>query len=326
MLQSTIAPDRRELFHQKIVPFGGIPPDKMTFCVGWTAQALTFEQIVDSLRPQIVNDLLYFKKMARQYIADLLQQGWLRLWQALHENGKLLVDMSQRSAADFVTNRTGSSTLRDYIKRYDSYHAISRWNEADADVYEDSITDIVIGSSLKSTGRGRHALFTRKTDMLVDIEAAIRQVAEWCIDDIRKLAALYYLTTSVNQRDAGQIAGFEVFKTKGGRVRCRGIQYWVQLVLQRLREVFALYKPIEPNKNAWREQLKAGDTKPVEQLAEKYADDEFKLLALYALTTRASRETIVKELGGDDSKLWYAVKQLRQELRHMYARRILGRT
>jgi hypothetical protein len=136
---------------------------------------------------------------------------------------------------------------------------------------------------------------------------------------------LYYLTTSVSQRDAGQIAGLQVFKTKQGRVRCRGIQYWVRLVLERLRQAFALYKPIEPNKNAWREQLKAGDVEPVKQLAEKYADDAFKLLALYALTTQASREKIVSELGIDDSKLWYAVKQLRQEIRHLYARRELGR-
>ena len=34
---------------------------------------------------------------------------------------------------------------------------------------------------------------------------------------------------------------------------------------------------------------------------------------------------IVKELGVDESKLWYAMKQLREELRCLYARRELGR-
>jgi hypothetical protein len=227
-----------------------------------------------------------------------------------------------RKAADFVTNRTGSTTLRDYLKRYDSYHTISRWNEPDADLYEDNITEIVIGSSLKSTGHGRHALFARTADRLIDIQSAIRQVAEWCMDDIRKLAALYYLTTSVSQKDAGQIAGLPIFKTKQGRVRCRGIQYWVRVVLKRLQEVFASYKPIEPDKNAWRDCLKTGETEPIQILAEKYADDPFKLLALYTLTTRVARDTIVGELGVDDSKLWYAMKLLRQELRRMYARRV----
>jgi hypothetical protein len=324
MQQSTISPDRRELLRRKIVPFGR-PPDQLTFGVGWHTEALTFETIVDTLRPQIIKDLLYFKKMARKHIADLLQQGWLRLWQALHENADLLVTMSQRKAADFVCNRCGSTTLHDYLKRYTSYHQLSKWDESGADDYEESITEIVIGSSLKSSGRGRHALFARTVDKLIDIEAAMRQVAEWCMDDIRKLAALYYLTTSVSQKDAGQIAGFPVFKTKQGRLRCRGIQYWTRVVLQRLREVFALYKPFEPNLNAWRECLKAGDTEPVLMLAERYADDAFKLLALYTLTTRVARDTVVRELGVDDSKLWYAMKRLRQELRCLYARRDLGR-
>jgi hypothetical protein len=157
---------------------------------------------------------------------------------------------------------------------------------------------------------------------LVDIESAIQQVAEWCGDDIRKLAALYYLTTSVSQLEAGQIAGFPVVEYKGGRRRCRGIQHWTRLVLQQLQEAFAIYKPIEPNLNAWKEELKAGNVEPVSGLANRYEDEPEKLIALYVLTTQVARETMVEECGVNDSKLWYATKQVRKELRREYARRV----
>ena len=326
MNKSNTGSDTRQFWRSKIVPFGGWPPEERTFPVGWTATCLTFEQITDDLRPQIVKDLLYLKKIAAKHIGDLLQQGWLRLWEALHEDSNLLTSMTCLKAADFVCNRCGATSFRDRLKRYASYHQISRWNDPDTGIYEDNISEIVIGSSLKSTGHGRHALFTRRADKLIDIAAAIQQVAEWCMDDIRKLAALYYLTTSVSQLDAGQIAGFPVVEYKQGRKRCRGIQYWTKLVLQRLREVFALYKPIEPNRNAWREALKAGNTGPIIELANRYEDDPDKLLALYVLTTSVGRETVVKECGVDDSKLWYAVKQLRKELRHLYACRVPNKT
>lgn len=322
MPNSNTSLDVRQLIRSQITPFGGFPPDQKTFSVSWSNMPLTFEQITDMLRPQIVNDLLYFKKMSRQYIADLLQQGWLRLWKALHENCRLLADMTCRKAADFVTNRAGTTTLQHYLNRYDSYHNISRWNEPDADLYEDNITEIVIGSSVKSTGHGRHALFTRTADRLIDFKAAMYAVAQWCMDDIRKLAALYYLTTSVSQVDAGQIAGFPVVEYKSGRRRCRGIQYWTRIVHARLKEAFAAYKPLEPNMNAWRDELKAGKTEPVRQLAGRYENEPNKLIALYVLTTRVARETMVKECGVDDNQLWYATKQVRQELRRLYARRM----
>ena len=96
--------------------------------------------------------------------------------------------------------------------------------------------------------------------------------------------------------------------------------------MKRLRAALAIYQPIEPNRHIWRERLKAGDTEPIVQLAKKYADDAFRLLALYVLTTRVATHRAVSELGLDANKLWYAMKQLRQELRCLYARRVLART
>lgn len=326
MHESTTVQVSRQSLRDKIMPFGGWSAEKKTFPVGWKAKPIGFEEIINDLKLLIANDLVYFRKIASKHIPDLLQQGWLRLWQALHEDANLLLSMTCRKAADFVSNRCGATTLRDYLKRYDSYHQLSKWNEADAENYEDSITAIVIGSSLKSSGRGRHAFFTRVTDRMVDIETAIRKAAAWCGDNIKKLAALYYVTTSVSQVDAGRIAGLAIRERKDRNPYCPNLQYWTRKVLQYLREVLASYQPIEPNRHIWKERLKAGDTEPVQQLAEKYAEDEFSLLALYVLTTRVAGHIIVKELGVDESKLWYAMKQLREELRCLYARRELGRT
>lgn len=319
MLQTTTIP--RQFWRGKIMPFG-VPPDQKCFPVGWTRHLQTFEEITDQLRPHILKDLLFFRKIKRKYIGDLLQQGWLRLWQALHENVCLLAQLTCIKAADFVANRCGATAFRDYFKRYTSYHTLSNWSDPDTEVYEDSITEIVTGSSFQSTPIGRHARYTRTIDRLVDVEAAICNVASWCGDDIRKLAALYYLTTSVGQTDAGRIAGLPIVERKGRQPRCFQMQHWCKLVLARLQEELGNYKPIEPNKNAWKEQLKAGNTDPVVDLSYKYADQPDRLLALYALTTRVARQTIVDELGVNDSALWHAMNQIRQELRCRYASRV----
>ena len=325
MPKTNTTPALRQRLRSQITPFGGWPPDKQCFPVGWQPSPLTFEEIVDALRPAIINDLLFFRKLDQQYIGDLLQQGWLRLWQALHENASLLATMTLRKAADFVSNRCGATVLKDYLKRYKSYHALSRWNDPGTDVYEEHITAIVIGSSLKSTVPGRHALFTRQADLLIDITAALREVADWCQDNLKKLAALYYITTGVGEADAGRIAGLPVRQYEGRKPRCAALQYWVRAVSTRLRETLANYQPLEPDRHSWRRQIKAGDLEPVVQLAIKYANDAQKLLALYALTTQVGLQTIVKELGANESALWYAMKGLRKELRVMYARSALGR-
>ena len=163
--------------------------------------------------------------------------------------------------------------------------------------------------------------FSHTVDRLLDIQQAIGQVANWCGDDLRKLAALYYVTTSVSQVDAGRIAGLPIYLSDG-RWRCQSLRRWIKQVLHRLQETLQLYQPLTPNRHAWREQIKQGNTQPVQALAIKYADDPFKLLSLYVLTTRVARDTIVRELGVNDSKLWYATKQLRHELRCMYASRL----
>lgn len=313
---------KRHLWRHKIIPFGHVALDQKRFPVGWNLNLLTFEEITDTLRPHILKDLLYFRKIKREYIGDLLQQGWLRLWQAFQEDFHLLEKMTVIKASNFVTNRCGSTQLRDYLKRYDSYHVLSNWSDPDADIFEESITDIVIGSSLTSTQRIRHAQFTRTTDRLVDVERAIHQVVVWCDNDIRKLAALYYLTTSVNQTDAGRIAGLPIKKQKDRKPRCHQMQHWCKIVLAQLQKTLGNYKPFESNKNAWKDCIKAGNVQPMVDLAHKYANQSDRLLALYALTTRVARQTIVDELGVNDSALWYAMKQVRQELRCSYARRV----
>lgn len=316
--------ERSKTIRARIVPFGGMPAAQQNQCfaVGWHPQPLTFQQIMEAIRDKIVKELVYFRKVARQHLPDLLQQGWLRLWQVLQENPHFLAEHSRLAAADYVSNRCGTSTLRSYLQRYASYHEISRWHEPDSINFEDNITDIVIGSSLKSTGRGRHALFARKVDIHLDIACAIRDVAAWCGDNIKKLAALYFITTSVSQADAGRIAGLRINKPKGRKPRCVALQYWARQVLERLQTVLASYRPIEPNRHNWRDCLKEGQVEPVIALAKEYIDEPRKLLALYSLTTQVSTETIIQELGVDACALKYAQECVRHDLRYRYARRV----
>ena len=324
MSNSSTKTDWSKAIRANIVPFGGMPAKKQTqhFDVGWHDKALHFTEITEAIRETIVRELVYFRKVARQHIPDLLQQGWLRLWQALQENPQLLAERSRLAASDYVANRCGSSTLQYYLKRYTSYHQFTNWSDTDSEVFEDSITDIVIGSSLKSTGRGAHALFARKVDLHVDIARAIHEVAIWCGDNLKKLAALYFITTSVSQVDAGSVAGLKMNKPKNRKPRCVALQYWTKQVLEKLQEVFASYRPLEPNLHHWKECINRGELDPVIKLAETYAEQPDKLLALYTLTTQVSTATIVDELGVDHCKLKYAIECVRERLRQLYARRV----
>ena len=324
MSNSSTKTDWSKAIRAHIAPFGGMPVEKQcqTFIVGWHDKALQFTEIMDAIRETIVRELVYFRKVARQYIPDLLQQGWLRLWQALQENPHLLAERSRLAASDYVANRCGSSTLQYYLKRYSSYHQFTSWSDSDSEVFEDSITDIVIGSSLKSTGRGAHALFARKVDIHLDIARAIREVAIWCGDNLKKLAALYFITTSVSQVDAGSMAGLKMNKPKGRKPRCVALQYWSKQVLEKLKEVFESYQPLEPNRHHWKECINRGELDPVIELAKEYVDKPDKLLALYTLTTQVSTATIVAELGVDHCQLKYAMECVRERLRQLYARRV----
>lgn len=324
MNKNNISSTLRKSIRRHITPFNAqiVDTPAKTFAVSWHPHPLSFPQIMEALSETIVKELVHYRKVARQDIPDLLQQGWLRLWQDLQANPQLLTERSRLKAADYISNRCGSSTLQYYLKRYSSYHELSRWHETDSKVFEDSITDIVIGSSLKSTSHSRHALFARKVDIHLDIAGAIRQVADWCGDNLKKLAALYFITTSVEQVDAGRIAGLKVEERKERKPRCPALQYWVRKVTKQLQTVLASYRPIEPNRNYWRDCLKTGELQPVKQLAEKYADEHIKLLALYTLTTCVSCKTLVENFGVCVHKLRYAVEQLRYELRCLYAARV----
>jgi len=306
----------------QIQPFGGWSPAQRPFPVGWQAQPLTFPQIMDALEKPFVDTLLFFHRLRREHLPDLLQQGWLRLWQTLHQTPTFLARLGLYQAARYVVNHCGSSTFKAKLRHTDSYHALSNWSDSHGDVFEDSITEIVIGSSFKSSGKPGHALFTHRADRLIDIQALMGEMAAWCGDDLRKLAALYYLTTSVTQTDAGRIAGFPVIERESRGPRCRQMVYWTRVVRNKLQEVFVSYRPVEPDKDHWRRCLQNGDVEPVVELAREYAGDAEQLLALYVLTTSVARETAVRELGVNDSALWYAMKCLRKQLRQRYARRV----
>lgn len=316
MLQGTTPQVERPLWHGKIVPYSGRSTENSLFPVSWNACLVPFDSIIKDLSSLIVADLKGRRKIRQDHIPDLLQQSWLQLWRELHTNPRLLAKMPKQVAAGYVANRSGATTYMNYYKRYGSYHDLP---ERNSEPFEDSITEIVIGSGLKSSGKPGHALFTRHVDIFIDIEKVMREMAAWCGNDIRKLVALYYVTTSVRGTDLSLLMGGSVSKAPGRSPRSSNLTYWSRVVKRRLQEVLADYKPIEPNTHFWRKCLEQGHTQPVVELAIKYANNRMRLLALYTLTTSVSVETLVTELGVNREALRYAVKRIRRELRWMYA-------
>lgn len=109
-------PDWSKAIRAHVRPFGAMPVEKETetFSVGWHPEPLGFMAIVEAIQKSITTELVYYRKIPRQDIPDMLQQGWLRLWQDLQDDPHLLSDKSRLATSDYVANRCGSSNLLYY--------------------------------------------------------------------------------------------------------------------------------------------------------------------------------------------------------------------
>lgn len=163
---------------------------------GWNGD-MSFEAICAALTPSI-NRLMRYYRYVDVDIPDMIQHGFLRLWEELVKQPDLLSGMDQGGAVKWVMYRSGSSHYKKFYRR-EMYLEELATRSGDLD-------DFIIDGYERGFYT-HHARYTEAVDLRLDIMAEKYQHSR------AHLIALYYITTGVGLEDAASLAGRSGTKT-----------------------------------------------------------------------------------------------------------------
>ncbi|MEM9951062.1 MAG: hypothetical protein AAF846_05650 [Chloroflexota bacterium] len=288
--------DYSDAIRRHIRPF----PRECRYSTGWNGE-MTFAEIRDALMPNLNRLMRYYRRVDVD-IPDMIQDGFMRLWQELSENPALFADTDHGGAVKWVLNRTGASRYRRWFRRemYIEDHLV-RDNDPDE-------------MQINGLGTGYHegyAHFTRAVDLRLDICRAVEQCANKYQDSQPHLAALYYITTSVQCEDAAMLA------ERGGKKR----NWWLTSVVKPVRE--ELYRALDrypPKKIRWQDKFDAGNDVPFLRVLSAYKEkgDERMCTTLTHLQEGKRRKDLMQELDIPMSTVGYLRRVAYRELDRVY--------
>lgn len=134
----------------------------------------------------------------------------------------------------------------------------------------------------------RWAGFATRVDEKIDFALLMNALAQRYDGDPLKLYALYSLTTSVKMKDVVAVAGVH----KNQMIEARnGVKEDMRKLLERDAET-------DVSEEFWTDQLKRGENlECVTRVAERVMDNQRLLLALYIVTTSATRKDVTELFG-----------------------------
>jgi hypothetical protein len=172
-----------------------IRPYRTSYPTGW-AGGRSLEQLIAD--PQVKRGA--YAKLNQLGVAyydqdDVFQQGIIRLWQKLAEEPDLLVDKGPIWTGIYIAF---SGNPKSFLRRQQKQRRFTDpdfdWNTAD--------------EHLPLAGQnGHHAEWSRVIDDEIDLALKMEMLAQRYQDDLRRLLALYALTTSVYAKDVAPVAG-----------------------------------------------------------------------------------------------------------------------
>lgn len=131
----------------------------------------------------------------------------------------------------------------------------------------------------------RWAGFATRVDEQIDFELLMNALAQQYDGDPLKLYALYSLTTSVKMKDVVLVAGVD----KNQMVEARNI------VKSDMRKLLERDTEVDVSQEMWTTQLQRGENlECVTRVAERVMDNQRLLLALYIVTTSATRKDVTE--------------------------------
>lgn len=148
----------------------------------------------------------------------------------------------------------------------------------------------------------RWAGFATHVDEKIDFELLMNTLAQQYDGDPLMLYALYSLTTSVKMKDVVSVAGVD----KNRMVEARNA------VKTDMRKLLEQDRAVDVSQEMWLDQLKRGEhLECVTRVAERVIDNQRLLLALYIVTTSATRKDVTELFGIPLTKFRKEIAQIK---------------
>lgn len=250
-----------------------------TYSTRWGG-SLTLEQIITD--PQVRRAA--FAKAGRLGLSgddqeDCVQEGFIKLWQKLCDDPDLLADKGPVWAGIYVAYSGNPKRFHRHNIRQQAFSQPT-FNGLAADEY--------IEPASLSGERPTRANWTQEVDETIDLNLFANAMLDHFADEPRKLVALQAVTGAISAKQAAHQLGLHeknFAATIGNQVR---------------QEVQALlpdtWKDTQPE--SWEARLARGDgVDHITQIAQEIQHDQRRLLALYVVTTSASKKVVAQNFG-----------------------------
>ena len=211
--------------------------------------------------------------------ADCVQQGFIRLWQKLRDEPRLLADKGPVWAGIYVAYSGNPKRFHRHNLRQQPLTRPARHGHA-ADPHEP-------WNHLSAT-TSTHAAWAAEVDESIDVDAFIHAMTQRYADDPRKQVALQAVIGAIPAKEAARRLGVNeknYAAAIGNQVR--------QDVQAHLPDNFKATRS-EP----WEAQLARGEgVEHITQIAQEIMHDQRLLLALYVVTTSVTKKAVAQTFG-----------------------------
>ena len=256
----------RRKIRAQIKPFSG----PQTYPTGWNGYR-TFAQIMGDCSP-LAAAIMRERYIDNVDIPDALQRGFMVFYEKLSADPDMLADDNKYGVAFPVV----ANCHANYWNRHRRHHSLEGQAQD-----QSGDTDEWLLTGLESRRSERWAAWATATDVKLDIENAFARLTEKYTAmnqtlGFRMLVGLYYMTTSVELKDAALIAGISHHYL---------LDKYVSQVRKDVREIFGeFYTP----GMRWIEKYQRGHLEPALQVLERYADNPRMTYAIHTLLEEKS--------------------------------------
>ena len=255
-----------------------LSPDE-TYLTGWDG-VRTLEQIIND---PVVHRAAIAKisqlGLSGDDQADCIQQGFIRLWQKLCDDPNLLADKGQVWTGLYVAFSGNPKQFHRHNRRQQTFtHPDFDWQAAD------EYGRIGLWSGSQPT----RAHWATEVDETLDIHRFLDTIFQRYRDDPKKQIALQAVTGVISSQEAAQQLGMNPKNFAAGIGN--KVRQEVQVLLP---EIFK-----ETQRESWEAQLARGaGVDHITAIAQEVMHDPRLLLALYVVTTSASKKAVAETFG-----------------------------
>ena len=273
-----------------------------TYRTGWGGH-LNLEQIIND---SVVRRAAFAKAgrlgLQDEDREDCVQQGFIRLWQKLRDDPNLLADKGPVWAGIYVAYSGNAKQFHRYNTRRQRFTDPTEGEQA-GDEYGR------LGRSTRS--QATHAPWTAEVDETLDVNRFLNAMTQHYADNPRKRVTLAAITGAISSKEAARQLGLHEKN------------FAASLGQQVRQEVQALLpdtlKDTQPE--SWEAKLARGEgVEHITRLSQEIMHNQRLLLALYVVTTSASKKEVARTFGYGLTAFGEDIRQIKQMIAARYRR------